>query len=348
MNEERIRDILRWAMHNRAEDVEDFSKVAKFYYWTPEGKKILNKLLIFKRLLKTDGYMDIIKGDSLLIGVIGKSGVGKSALLHALDFEVYGFFKKRLEDMNMGMDESISIIMEFKRHNTCEELDRNYRVYSNTIFIDTPDYGTRDIRKINSDLTELNDIWRRFRPQRATNLVIFLQKELVEKTDHFFLRKMDIVELKPLIPEQLVEAFKTRFATCEPFTDAALKSIADLSRGVFRRFMRYVHLCVENVIEKKREEITIEDVKDVITSEILLRDLDLELSDVFRNERYKRCAVDVLKLLRDNPGINQKTIAENLGIHATILGRILTTLENNGYIKRTRGREHGEWLVSLC
>jgi len=328
-------------MRSRAEDVTHFSDEYDFYYWTPEGKKILQKLMRFKEL-EDSSKLDWMKGDSLLIGVIGKSGVGKTALLNALSHEM----RKTLHEKTELPMQTISFLVEnvqFMRRETFKHITSNLHSFTgkHTIFIDTPDYAIRDVRKINGDLTELSKIWKYLRSQGCrANIVIFFQKELVEKTDHFFLRKItDIVELKPLSPQQLIEAFKLRFKTCEPFSEEALKLIAELSRGVFRRFKRYIQLCLEDMLDRGREQVKVEDVKDVITTDVLMRDLDLELSDIFRNERYKRISIAVLKHLREHGSVNQKTLAEVLGVHATILGRILSSLEEHGYVKRERGKK---------
>jgi hypothetical protein len=362
MNKERIITILEWASHNRAEDYKPSKKPE--YYWTPQAKQVLNKVLTLKKLQFETGKFDTplplesvteeyakeikVRGNSLLIGVIGKSGVGKTMLGYALESEINNFFN------SLKPVTTACMFIKFERHKTSEETKHfpTYTLaYTNTIIIDMPDYAVRDVRKINSDLNELYTLWewlKRENYRNHINLIILFQKELVQKTDHFFLRKMDIVELKPLTPEQLIEAFKMKFTTCEPFTEEALKTIAELSRGVFRRFMHYNQLCLENMVAENRDRVTVENVNCVINSEVLMKDLDLELTDIFHNERYKRFAVDALKFVRQNPNGNQKTIAEALGIHEGILGRIMATLESNGYVKRTRGKERGEWLVLAC
>jgi hypothetical protein len=357
MNKEHIMTILEWASHNRAEDYKPYQRQ---YHWTPRAKAVLNKVLTLKKLQfetgnfgeslesVTEEYAKGIKsqGNSLLVGVIGKSGVGKTMLGYALESEIKKFFD------SLKLNYGACMFVKFERHKTLEETKHfpTYTLaYTNTIIIDMPDYAVRDVRKINSDLNELYTLWEWFRSRNySTNLLILFQKELVQKTDHFFLRKMDVVELKPLTPEQLIEAFKTKFTTCEPFTEKALKTVAELSRGVFRRFMCYIQFCLENMIAENHEQVTVENVNAVITSEVLMKDLDLELSDIFHNERYKRFAVEVLQFVRQNPNVNQKTIAEALGIHEGVLGGIIATLDSNGYVKRTRGKERGEWLVLAC
>jgi len=355
MVEDRIKTMLSWATRNRAEDAFDYD----FYYWTPDANKI------FMRLTILGGRY----GDQLLIGVIGNSGVGKSALFSALTKRLECDYVLKYMNENEFKTSSeahlqacaSSSVFSAKWDVKEKSMFSIVQVFigsppPRTTLIDTVDYGKRDIRKIHRDLSGIFNLWDKVRSYSHlggtvlgyTNFVVFMQRELVKGADHFFLRKMDIMELKPLTPEQLVEAFKMRFTTTEPFNEDGLKLVAELSRGIFRRFMKYIRLCLENIIVECKNIVTVEDVKKSVTTDILMQDLDLELSDIFRNERYKRFAVEVLQFVRENPNVNQKTVADALGIHETILGRIMATLESNGYVKRARGEEHGEWLVLAC
>jgi GTPase SAR1 family protein len=360
MAEDKLKTMLLWATRNRAEDAFDH----QFYYWTPDANKIFMKLTIL------GGQW----GDKLLIGVIGNSGVGKSALLNALAGRLRANYvqKYALQFKNYNEEHFASVIDRsvFCAKWDVKEKSIEYMVRAiadtgppNTALIDTVDYGKRDIRKIHRDLSDIFNLWSKVRSCSSlgtvlgsdsgtvigrVNFVIFMQKELVKGADHFFLRKMDIMELKPLTPEQLVEAFKMRFTTSEPFNEDSLKLVAELSRGIFRRFMKYIRLCLEDIIVEGKNIVSVEDVKKSVTTDILLQDLDLELSDIFRNERYKRFAVEVLQFVRENPNVNQKTVADALGIHEGILSRIMATLQSNGYVKRSRGKERGEWLILAC
>jgi hypothetical protein len=62
---------------------------------------------------------------------------------------------------------------------------------------------------------------------------------------HLFYDEMRIVELKSLKPERMVEAYGQQFESTEPFTPEALYAVARLSRGIFRRFLRYILLAIE-------------------------------------------------------------------------------------------------------
>jgi hypothetical protein len=54
------------------------------------------------------------------------------------------------------------------------------------------------------------------------------------------LDKMEKVENEPLEPKTMVEAYRKRFKAIEPFTEDALLTLARMSRGIFRCFLRYI------------------------------------------------------------------------------------------------------------
>lgn len=53
--------------------------------------------------------------------------------------------------------------------------------------------------------------------RHSANFVLAIQKEMFH--DHFFFDKMLRVELEPLAPEQMLDAYKQRFKSTEPFTE---------------------------------------------------------------------------------------------------------------------------------
>jgi hypothetical protein len=338
MNQENVKEMLAWAMRNRAEDCFE----EKYYYWTPQAKKIFNKLTILE-----EKY-----GNRLLIGVIGASGVGKSALVRALESRLFSWHKEHFKDYYYETPVlRLKWKQEFSRGVSIKDENGNTILWlQHSVLIDTPDYAAKDIRKISKDLDGIHNVWADVRRTPltycGTNFVIFFQKELVKRADHFFLRKMDKVDLNPLKPDELLEAFHLRFATDEPFTLESLTLIADLSRGIFRRFMRYIQLSLEDMIERASGEVTVADVHRVISDEVLMQDLELEFSDIFKNERYMRHAVGIVNLLQEVKEVNQETLAQELNVHPSILGKIVATLEENGYVKRMRGKGK-TWRVEM-
>lgn len=79
------------------------------------------------------------------------------------------------------------------------------------------------------DLEEIYWLWDSLGLTEKPNLVIALQKEMFR--DHFFLDKMWNKELELLKAEQMVEAYRKRFKTTEPFTEDALLMLARMIGG---------------------------------------------------------------------------------------------------------------------
>ena len=120
------------------------------------------------------------------------------------------------------------------------------------LFIDLPDYSKSSRRNMIRDLRDVEALWKKLQqePFEQTNqiLVVGCQKELFK--GHFFFGKMDVVEIESLKPEELVEAYKRKWEDVKPFTQDALFLIAELSRGVFRRFLKYIQLLIEKITGK--------------------------------------------------------------------------------------------------
>ena len=155
-----------------------------------------------------------------------------------------------------------------------------------SIFIDMPDYSKTDRRMMSKDLEEIYWLWQslnRLKHRSADsspipNIVIAIQKDMFG--GHFFYDKMQKIELHPLQPETMVEAYERRFKNTEPFTSDALLTLARMSRGIFRRFLRYIMLTLDLWEEKQgvgRDGIGAEAVREAVTMEQLAEDMELEL-----------------------------------------------------------------------
>lgn len=205
-----------------------------------------------------------------------------------------------------------------------------------TIFIDMPDYTKMDKRVMASDKSEIQQFWKNVQCEGETDvsLIITFQKELFGS--HFFDGKVDVVEIDLLKPSELVEAYKLYWKDCFPFTEDALLRVAELAKGVFRRFLKYLKLCLETA--KLQSPITVDHVKIAISFEQQLRDMDLEVQ--------RSQTLLILNFLQGHEDVNQKEIAEALGLTEITVSKIIARLEEYGYVKRKRG-EHGQWLVSL-
>jgi hypothetical protein len=217
-----------------------------------------------------------------------------------------------------------------------------------TLLLDMPDYSQKGCWKINKDLDDIGTLWSLLKQNSQVNILVCLQQELVMKEPHLILGKMDKILLKTLTEEQLLEAYRQFFNGYEPFEEESLKLIAELSRGVFRRFKNYVRLSLETALFEgaSNHRIALDLVRRAITDDQLRMDMDLELSDFFKNPEKKLQAFNILGFIRDNPEVSQKGISEELGIHPNAVGNLVRQLCLHNYLQVTRGKG-AELLVSL-
>jgi hypothetical protein len=151
------------------------------------------------------------------------------------------------------------------------------------ILIDTPDYSKTDRRLMAKDLEGIYWLWNTLAGSQSIppNIVLAIQKEMFR--GHFFFDKMEKVKLEPLEPQQMVEAYRRRFKAIEPFTEDALVTLARMSRGIFRRFLRYITLTLRRREMDMKGPIDTTIVKEAVTVERLAEDMELELGELFRN-----------------------------------------------------------------
>ena len=213
---------------------------------------------------------------------------------------------------------------------------------ANVILIDLPDYERGNIKQMNRDLTAIQEWWEGiFTSQfegytQDVSLVIFFQKELFQ--GHFFMGKLDVYELHPLTPKDMLSCYEQNFKSHEPFTREALIELAFLSRGIFRRFKKYVRICLDHVMQKDIETVTPEHVKQWIGLDQLVKDMELELMTIFPKERENRIlSVKLLKRLMESGPLTQSEVAEEVFDGAEMkASRVLGRLESWNYIKRER------------
>ncbi len=207
------------------------------------------------------------------------------------------------------------------------------------ILIDLPDYSKTDRRMMAKDLGFVQMLWRSImnRSDRRTNLVLFMQEETFR--DRFFLGKMEVARIKPFTAQQLISAYKQKFKICDPFTEQAVLQLARLSRGIFRRFLQYIKLCLDHQRQFGGEPGLLDEefVGKVVTKEQLGRDLYTELSQLFpRNPEAHLLASDIFTLLSQNPPLSQKAIAQQLQLPEYKLSRIMIRLEAARLIRREK------------
>ena len=303
--------ILSWTSYLAAEDkfhleVMNIDLIMTDYYWTREFKGFVENL---------------VNHAPNLIFLVGLQGSGKTSALKVINSYMIGKCDSLYFRLGEHFDESML----------------NYIKECRFLLIDLPDYEVGGGRKMNRDLDEIGKIWYEGRygfKYHRRSLIVSLQKEL--STGHYLLGKGEMFELRPLTVEELVDFYIKKFKTTWPFDTESLRLIALISRGIFRRFMRYIGMCARDMKYRGTESIGIDDVKRVISPEVISKDLELEFSGFLKGSE-KTLAVRVLSTLMAEGKMNQKELAEKLGSTESSVTRLLQKLELKGYIIRERG-----------
>jgi hypothetical protein len=398
----RVGEVYSWASQ-LASETRDVGWVNYWYIWPESVQRILRQL-------------ETMRG--LVIGLVGRQGVGKSAALQAIyvsrvmaqderrrkNFESkqklsdslryddvvllkwrreQELFKSLLDETHelsrtfnleyrnaiwkrIRDDSRITDNEKYEQHGpgtldlrwaeaklgklVMEELRREawltILVQKKVILIDMPDYSKTDRRRLAKDLEGIYWLWSWMANHGVkANVVIAIQKELFG--GHFFLDKMEKVELEPLGPKEMVEAYRKRFKAIEPFTEDALLTLARMSRGVFRRFLRYITLTLTRWETEGKGPIDTAIVKEAVTVARLVEDMELELVELFPKQSELRLqAVRLLLLLEESESRKQNGLSEELGMEAYEMTRLLAKLELHHYV--TRRREGNDKIVSLC
>ena len=155
---------------------------------------------------------------------------------------------------------------------------------------------------------------------------------------------LNISELKPLTTQQILNAYQKQFTTFSPFTEEAITLLAKMSRGIFRRFLRYIILTLDLWDTRYQQSLSTIDatlVKEAITIDHLTNAMKNELTPLFRNSSQQRTmAVKTIMLLCEQKEMKQSTLAKQLETTPSTISRILTTLENAKYVThRYDGKE---------
>jgi len=150
---------------------------------------------------------------------------------------------------------------------------------------------------------------------------------------------MEIVELAPLPPTQMLEAYVMRFKTTKPLTEEALLALGRMSRGIFRRYLRYITLTLDlwESQPSPRKEIDPQIVKEAITIERISADMALELSEVFpKHSELQEHAARLLMGLEESGPRKQSQLAQELKLEPYVLSRLLRKMELHRYVNRKR------------
>ena len=215
---------------------------------------------------------------------------------------------------------------------------------TDTILIDLPDYSRDNLNQLTKDLRDIGEFWENYVVydpdgiyKQKPNVVLFFQKELFY--GHFLLGKLDVFELKPLTPNELKTVMLQNGGSIEPFTEEAVLYIGSLSRGIIRRFKKYIRICLEKRNQYSCNSITPLLVKKWITLEQLEKDMELELMTVFpKQKELRKQSVILLQLLREKNELTQPQITEQVFNNAKMkCSRVLDKLEAWNYIQRSWG-----------
>ena len=206
-----------------------------------------------------------------------------------------------------------------------------------TILIDLPDYSRTDMRRVSTDLETIHWIWNRLaHSPNQPNIVTTFQKELFR--GHFFLGKMNRIELNPLKPDTILRFYEKKFNGTDPYTRDALLLLAKMSRGIFRRFLKYLTLTLDHQEHTKTPSpITVDQIREAIPIQLLAEDMDQQLTELYPRQPDQRTqAVKLLLHLEEHGPTDQTEIAQLLNLPEYSVSRLLNKLEDSRYIKRQK------------
>ena len=205
------------------------------------------------------------------------------------------------------------------------------------ILIDTPDYSKTDKRRMDSDLDGIYWFWNNLVAAGSTaTIIVAIQKEMFR--DHYFLDKMRHFELTPMNPEKMVDAYRLRFETTYPFSEDSLLTLARMSRGIFRRFLRYIQLTLDFWERPDRsQEIDVETVKKSVPLDRLVEDMELEFHGLFpKHSELRTLAVQVILYLQENGQQKQSELISQFDVDGSAMSRLLGKLESTKHVVRRR------------
>lgn len=126
--------------------------------------------------------------------------------------------------------------------------------------IDTADFNRTKTSEIDAHIRQISIFWNNISTLESEfcedsgerlSIIMFFQKELYEKYKHFFIGKFRVFFLEPFTTDALIYYYKQQFNNdAYPFTEEALKELAVLSRGIFRRFKNLIGTCLDNYVSR--------------------------------------------------------------------------------------------------
>ena len=242
---------------------------------------------------------------------------------------------------------SMEEIIGKSRSKTLREQAFNDFLGSIRVFlVDMQDYLRSNAAAMNNDIALIQEFYQSLSTKDTTHLVIAAQKELIMNSDHFFWGKFTRYTIEPLPPYHLIQAYQLNNPDTEVFDKDALNYLSIVSRGVFRRFKKYICLAIE-AHQQQTKPINEAQARMAITSDVIFKDLNEELSNLFDQPERKSAASTILNYLRDHKKTNIKTLSKETGTSESMAQKIVAKLELYNYVTIQSGSGK-EKLVSLC
>jgi hypothetical protein len=266
--------------------------------------------------------------------------------------------RKRINDDLKELDLEAAEAAFFKKGERMIMRDKaiaDYLSMVHTLILDLPDYSKKDQRLINKDINDIQDLWKRtildtdllLAGGGTLNLVYTLQKETLG--GHYFTGKGGIFEIRPFTAGELVDAYtkiwEKKFAQTGvdlrtwPFEEKALLCLARYSRGIFRRFLKYIGMCLGPLMSSpdlSEQPVDLKRVQSAVDWEEIQKDWESELSRIFKKEDTQRLAMKIIVALMKTGEVSQGNLAKALQVSEVAVSRILGPLEENGFIVRER------------
>jgi len=355
--------IRKWAMMWAGELTDDNEK----YYWTPTALS-----------LKED--VTFLYGKGMLFIISGFQGTGKTKLAKVLSKipELKAIYVKWIGDKKLydtlysewlrkeggrpvsapddGWGSGIIPMIKLKDHPEYKKMSlaRLLEKYK-TIIIDLRDYNKRNMGRLDKDLNQVQDLWCQcleLSKDIKPCFIITIQREMMQKAGHYLFGKSNVYTLPSLTPEEFINFYEKKFGSTWPFEKEALQLLAKLSQGRFRRFMKYINLCIKSVISMVSaistiSPISVTDINSIITPDVISEDIATDLETIFpRKESFRQIAPSVLQKLYSTP-MTTKQIAEEFFKGETMVNvsRFLTALEEADYIKGVYNNREKVWSI---
>jgi hypothetical protein len=349
---------IKWGGKTNENLTQTIREFADFGFIDKSDPQYLDALIdtLIEQAKAKDPALDYQQPDKarLVMDIAKRTGIAETTLL---DYFQLARAKNRNEfkehEARVKLWEAVPLLEKTLGHEQVEQI-RQERFKTkmedvHTLQIDLPDYDTGNVAQMNRDLANLQTLWETMFNKtegiygQTSNIIVFFQKELFH--GHFLMKKFDVYEIQPIKPGSLTEYYKKRFGLA-PFTEEALQELAVLSRGIFRRFKRYIRICLENSYTISAPmTISCKEVDKWISLDQIVKDMELELMSIFPREkelRYK--TVLLLQFLREKGPTPQNIIAQEVfDGNETQTSRVLDRLESQiewRYITRERvGRD---------